>query len=163
MPINIKDLNPGEWFEYPSDDGYAGEVEKVKLRAPDLEAIKRIDAQTATKEVEHVQPRKKNGKIDRRQSLQRIEYVVYDDEKKEALVFDFMIVDWNLKTPEGIDIPCTTENKVKLLLGSREFNRFVTECCETLTEENEKREKDLEKNLSRSAPGMQAKIDPEKE
>ena len=144
MPFDIKNLNPGEWFDYPGD---ADPPERVRIRLPDAKTLKEIDALTVKKEVEHVQPRKKNGKIDRRQGLQRIEYEkVIDESKREEMFIDRVITDWNIKTPNGDDIPCTTENKVTMMYGSVEFNSFVNDCLEILGGEKEKQEKDQEKN-----------------
>jgi len=152
MPFDIQNLNPGEWFEYP---GETDPPERVKIRLPEQSVIKQIDAETIKKEVEHIQPRKKNGKIDRRQGLQRIEYeVIIDEQKREELLIDHIITDWEIKTPDGKDIPCTKENKTKMMFGSVEFNNFVNECLEILSGEKEQRNKDLEKNLSSGAGGL---------
>lgn len=139
MPFDIHNLNPGERFELPSGEG-------VFLRPPNVEFLDSIKSQTTVKKVEHVQPKKKSGKPDRRQPLQRIEYEEVDETKEEELIFDYMIVDWDIKTPGGEDIPCTTENKVKLMRESLEFNKFVTENCDYLFKEEEARERELEKN-----------------
>lgn len=151
MPFDIHNLNPGEWFEYP---GETDPSERVKVRLPEQETVKRIDAETIKKEVEHVQPRKKSGKIDRRQGLQRIEYeVVFDEQKREELLIDHIITDWEIKTPDGEDIPCTKENKIKMMFGSVEFNNFVNECLEILGGEKEQNDRNSEKNLLSGAGG----------
>ena len=151
MAFDIDNLNPGEWFEYPGD---AVPPERVKLRLPDGETMKRIDKETVTAEVEHVQPRKKNGKIDRRQPLQRIAYdKIKDETKREELMTDHVIADWEIKTPDGKDIPCTLENKIKMMQGSVEFNVFINEKLEVLGTEKDQRDKDQEKNFLSGAVG----------
>lgn len=152
MPFDIENLNPGEWFEYPGDTKLP---ERVKIRLPDAKTIKDVDAATLKKEVEHVQPRKKSGKIDRRQQLQRIEYeVCKDEDEREKLLIDEIITDWEIKTPDGDDIPCTTENKIKMMYGSVEFNNFVNDKLEYLTDTKAGHDKGEEKNLLSSAVGQ---------
>ena len=164
MPININNLNPGVWFEYPQADDYTGPTERIKIRNANLYAINEIEKETGAKRVEYVQPKKNNGKPDRRQQLQRVEYEEVDEDKRESLIFDFIIVDWNLLTPEGEKIPCNLETKVKLMRGSSEFNKFVTDCCEKLNDDETKRKEALEKNSLGPASGTQAITDiPEKE
>lgn len=145
MPFDINDLNPGEWFEYPGD---TNPPERIKLRFPDNTKLKEINKQTVKTEVEHVQPRKKSGKIDGRRPMQRIEYeVVTDEQLRERLLIDYVIVDWEIRTPAGEAIECTTDNKMKMMFGSVEFNNFVNDCLETLKSEAEKESEDREQNL----------------
>lgn len=151
MAFDLENLNPGEWFTYPGD---TKPPERVKIRLPDQKAVKVIDKKTLKKEVEHVQPLKKSGKIDRRQQLQRIEYEVCEDEdEREELLIDEIIEDWEIRTPDGEAIECTTENKIKMMYGSVEFNNFVNDKLEYLGGEEEERKKGEEKNLSSSADG----------
>lgn len=148
MPFDIDNLNPPERFYYPdSPDEW---VEFVLL---DADAIEEIDAQTVTKKVEYVQPKKKNGKPDFRRPLQRIEYEVIDEEKRADLMTDAAIHDWHLVKPDGSLIECTTENKLKIVNGSIEFNTWMAECLEIMGERKTEREKELEKNSLKPVSG----------
>lgn len=151
MPFDITDLNPGAWFEYPGEED---PPERVKLRIPDAATLKRIDAETMERSVEHVQPKKKSGKPDTRAPLQRIVYSkVKDETRREGMLIDYVISDWEIRTPAGDAIPCTTENKIKMMFGSVEFNNFVNEKLEILAGEEVESEKGQEKNLLSSAGG----------
>ena len=91
----------------------------------------------------------------RRGQLQRLEYLDADEEKLgkfAELLNDHVISDWCLLTKEGEKIPCTTENKIKLLRGSPKFSEWIADCLEKLrldtkTQEDKER-KNSENTLS---------------
>ena len=142
MPFDIDNLNPGCWFDSPFGDG-----ERVRFRVPDAAALREIDRQTLERRVEYIQPRKANGKPDRRAALQRIEYdEVIDAGLREQLMTDHCIVDWEIKRPDGTPIPCTTENKMRLMQGSIDFGRWMTECLERISEDTEQGARAATKN-----------------
>jgi hypothetical protein len=136
MKINLSDPNPGAWFDYPDDpDGF-----RVKVRVCSGKDLEEIQDKTTKVEVEYKAPKK-------RAQLQRIEYVVVDEKKQRELLWDFCIVDWkNLYDETGSVIPCTKENKLKLMRESIGFASFIADCLEKLTEEGAKREEEAEKN-----------------
>ena len=151
MPFDISNTNPAERFYYPN---YAEAMEMpedkrewVELRLCLGQALKDIEAKTVTKKVEHVQPLKKNGKVNLRAALQRIEYTETNEEKYNELTFDHIICDWRLLDSDGNQIECNLENKL-IMLGIFEFDRFVAESLEAMTDADKKSKEDQETNLS---------------
>lgn len=109
------ELNPGTWFEL---DG-GGQICVRICAGEDLRAIRR---KTVKKRVEY-----KNGG----------RFIVEDtnEDLENELLWDFCIVDWkNLFDAKGNEIPCTTENKVRLMGKSIQFSKFIRDCIDKLTE-----------------------------
>ena len=162
MPFDLKNTNPAERFYYPN---YAEAMklpeakrEWVELRLCIGTPLKEIEDKTTEKKVEHVQPRKKSGKINRRAALQRIEYTDYVDGGEKLyneLMFDFSIYNWQLFDMDGNPIPCTLENKM-IMLAIREFDQFVGEGLEAMIDGDKQKKEDQEKNLPNTASGSQA-------
>jgi hypothetical protein len=81
------------------------------------------------------------------------ERIVFEEEKDpsgnefNSMLWDFCIVDWkNLLDANRNQIPCTTENKLKLMNRSTKFSKFITGCITKLTEMDTQQEEDLRKN-----------------
>ncbi len=154
MPFDIKNTNPAERFYYPN---YAEAMEMpedkrewVELRLCLGQPLKDIEKKTDVNKVEHVQPLKKNGKVNLRAALQRIEYVKRDFDLYNELTFDHIIYNWRLLDSNGNEIPINLENKL-IMLGIFEFDRFTAECLESMTEADRKSKEDQESNLSSTA------------
>ena len=158
MPFDLKNTNPAERFFYPS---YAEAMklpeeqrEWVDLRLCIGKPLQTILDQTQKEYVEHVQPRKANGKINKRAALQRIPYTSWIDDKSEQLhhelTTDFMIGAWQLFDQDGKKIKCDKANKLKLL-EIPEFDLWVAASLETLADSKTERGGEQEKNLSSSS------------
>lgn len=159
MPFDIKNTNPAERFYYPdyatAMDMPEDQREWVELRLCIGEPLKEIEDQTTTKKTEHVQPMKKNGKINRRAPLQRIEYIETNEELHHELTFDYTIYKWQLVDSEDLNlIECNKENKM-IMLNIFEFNQFVGECMEKMIEGDKQKAEDQESNLSSTASESQ--------
>ena len=73
----------------------------------------------------------------------RFEKVEFDEKKRNEMFWDFVIVDWEgFYDVNGIEIPCTKENKLKLL-RTNEGARVIADCLERL-KDAEKEQKELE-------------------
>jgi len=71
-----------------------------------------------------------------------------EQEKAERMEFwDKTIVDWDLKDPKGQPVPCTKENKYKLIKGHMPFLRFCNRSLQILQNAKAEEEKAAEKNL----------------
>lgn len=128
MKFNLDNLNPGVYFPFEDDEG------GVTVRVASADVIRGIDKKTVKKKVQF-----RRG--------QRYEIDDTDEEKRSALVWDYAIVDWNgVFDNDGNEIPCTTDNKIKLMNGSVQFSRFIGNCLEQLTEDVEAYDEELEKN-----------------
>lgn len=158
MPFDIKNVNPAERFYFP-DYATAMEMpeakrEWVELRLCVGQALKEIEDKTIAKKVEHVQPMKKSGKINRRAALQRIEYTEMNEELYYELTFNHTIYDWQLIDAAGNRIECNSENKI-IMLKIFEFNQFVGECMESMIDGDRQKAEDRETNLSNTASGLE--------
>jgi hypothetical protein len=69
-------------------------------------------------------------------------------EKGERMeCWDEQIVDWNITTPDGKAIPCTAENKYKLIVGEPRFLRYANKCIHMMSGVKADEEKEKIKNL----------------
>jgi len=160
MPFDLKNTNPAERFYYPNYavaiDLPTEQKEWVDLRLCIGKPLQNIQDQTQKEYVEHVQPKKENGKINRRAALQRIAYTSWIDKNSEQLhhelTTDFMISDWQLIDQNGKKIKCDKANKLKLL-EIPEFDLFVAASLEALADNKAERGGEQEKNLSSSSKG----------
>jgi len=140
MPFDLKNLNPPQRFFWPGDRMGEEWVElRIMTDADQLTLIKEvgIDRKQAFK----VNPLTKQ--------MERLEYVDTDLDKGETFayrVFDFVIVNWNLKAPDGKEIKCITENKTLLMTQSNDFRQWVDECLGKMKLEREKHSEELRKN-----------------
>ncbi len=127
------DLNPGTAFTM---DG--GGIVYLRVCAGD--DLRDIRKRTVKKKVDH---KKVDG------NLQRMVWEEVDEDLQNELIWDFCIVKWeNLyaDAAKTVAIPCTTENKLKLMGRSLVFSKFVSESLGTLRTNLEAEEEDLEKN-----------------
>jgi hypothetical protein len=133
MKFDFKNLNPGVWFEY-EDKSFS-----VEVRICAGQDLERIFKATQKTRVEY-----------KRDS--RFEYLDIDHDKRDEMMWDFIIIDWKgIEDGAGKPLPCTTENKVALMKGSVLFTNFIGECVELLSSDIKKIKVGKEKNLSSSA------------
>jgi hypothetical protein len=131
--ININDLNPGAWFDFR--DGV-----KVKVRPFAGNILDDIRKKATQKKVEY----KKQGKIGR---LQRIEYIDLDEDKMQALLWDYIIVDWDgIEDDKGKAIKCDKKNKVRFMQDWPEFYDFIDNAADVSIKDVEQHVEDVEKN-----------------
>ncbi len=151
MPFDMEKLNEGEWFRYfGSSIGENGEItyfepepdaERVCLRPIGSEELNKIHSQTRKKQKEFVLNPK----------TRQMERVSYEDQTSEqervefGMFWDYMITNWELKDEKGESIPCTKENKIKLM-SHPPFARFITRCLQILNSSKKQQEEDKEKN-----------------
>lgn len=120
--------NKGTFFKFSDDDG------GVTVRVCPASVIKKISKAT-TKKLAKV----KQGRL--------IKDEIVDEDKYDQMLWDYVIVDWKkVCGSDGIELPCTTENKVLMMNESIEFAQFVGKCIELLTEDVEVEYKAQEKN-----------------
>ncbi len=151
MPIDIENLNPSTKFPYPlpeeGKEQETGEKEWVCVRSLSMETYRKIEEQTTVLKRELVQPKKPNGKIDRRAVLQRIEYrQITNVSLRNKLMWDEIIDEIHIFDSKKILLPSTTEIKIKLMNESADFALYIAECLEILTEDEKDKEQVLEKN-----------------
>ena len=128
--INIDD-EVGRYFEM---DGGG----KVKLRTMTADVLKAIRKQAVKKRVEF---KKVEG------TPHRFEWEDVNDELQNELFWDHIIQDWEGFTDgKGNPIPCTRDNKLKLMFRSVKFSQFITESLKTLADEEAKQLEASEKN-----------------
>ena len=152
MPIDIENLNPSTKFPYPlPKNGEMASNEWVSLRSLSAGKLEEINKQTTALKSEFVQPKKANGKIDRRANLQRIEYPKIENPiLRNELMWDEMIDELHIFDISGILIPSTTEMKVKLMGNSASFAMYIADCLEILTDSEKDEKRELEKNFMSS-------------
>lgn len=127
----MDDLNPGQSFEMEG-----GGVVYLRVCAGD--DLRDIRKKTVKKQKEY-------KKIDG--NLQRLTFEEVDDDLQSQMIWDFCIVKWeNFFDAAGNPIPCTTENKLKLMGRSLTFSKFVGECLTTIRGTLETEEEAVEKN-----------------
>lgn len=130
------ELNTGAWFDMPDDPDGA----RVCLRVMAIGILKKIHKETTSKKTEY-------KKLGRGRDYQRFEYDDPDEEKREQLLWDYCITDWEgIFDTDGTGLECTNENKIKLMNGSVEFALFIGNCLETLNMAQDKDREDEGKN-----------------
>jgi len=131
MKFDMNNLNPGTWFYFDDEKPEEG---RVCLRVCNGEILDQIDRETVSRKVEY-------------RKHQRYETEDVDDKKRDLLMWDYVIVDWeNLCDANGKEIPCTAENKAKLMTGSPFFFQFVSDCVDRLNAEQAAIREQEEKN-----------------
>jgi len=129
MKFNLEELNPGVFFPF-DDDGEGG----VTIRLANGDLLAKIDKKCVKKRVEY-----------RRGA--RHEFIEENDELRSELLWDYVITGWKgVYNQEDNEIPCTKDNKTKLMRGSVKFSSFIGNCVEELTSESEMHTEELEKN-----------------
>jgi len=128
MKFDLDNLNPGTFFEFEDDDG------GVTIRLANSDAMREIDKATVKKKISFHRG-------------QRYEVDVVDEALRSNMIWDYIIIDWeNVTDSNGVDIPCTFENKAKLMRESVKFSSFIASCVEQLTDNMSLYEEELEKN-----------------
>jgi hypothetical protein len=136
---NLEKTEQGDWFQFfdSRPDQQTGEI----IYDPPSEDSKEefcIRVMGPFWE-EHIAARKKGSKIVPHPQTRQMVRVAYSEdltpeqEKKERDdAWDYAIVGWkNLKGPDGKDIPCTRDNKLKMIKIPK-FMRFVQRCFQIL-------------------------------
>lgn len=139
MPFDIdEDLNPSQKFYYPSSP-----EEWVDLRIPSDEDQKKFFKSAGIKAKREIYTDKKTRNT---QILRDFEPSEEEMRKYEEELWDFCIVDWNLVTNKGDRIPCTKENKSKLMFNAPQFAVWIKACQEKMYDDLAKVKEALEKN-----------------
>ncbi len=137
MSFDLDDLNPPKRFFWPDSEkvdpetGAVSHDEWVDLRLASDEDIRAFRRKTGIKEkIEHVvNPETR--------AVNRVVGSNFDEDKARRLgdeVTDFCISDWRVVSRDNAEIPCTRENKLKLVNGSPVFAKFIEECLNSLRE-----------------------------
>lgn len=131
MNFDLDDLNPGIWWDFVPGKPEMG---AVRLRLMSSDELLRVTQATTKEGVEY-----RNGK--------RYTKPIVDMETQNAMVSDYIIVDWRgVLNSKGEDIPCTAENKALLLGKSVIFSEFVATCLEKMKESLNEKEREVTKN-----------------
>jgi hypothetical protein len=143
MRFDLSGESQGEWFRFfrseIKENGDAVFLDpeegagKVCLRIATSDIIEAIQAQT----------RKKVSEFAHNPKTRAMERVVYfeqtpaQEKKENELIWDHAIVAWEgILDKEGNEIPCTPENKAKIMRASPEFARFVGRCLRLISSAN---------------------------
>ena len=133
MKLDLDNLNPGVFFPFDEDgDDKSG----VTIRLANGETLDEINKKCTKKK-----------EVFRRGV--RNEVITDNEELRSQMLWEYVIIDWNglIDDKTGDEIPCTEENKTKIMRGSVMFSSFIGECVEKLTADTESYQEDLEKNL----------------
>lgn len=128
-------------FDIEDDLGRFFEMDgggRVKLRPMTADVLKAIRKQSVKKRVEF---KKVEG------TPHRFEFEEVNEDMQNELFWDHIIVAWEgLVDGKGADIPCTKENKLKLMMRSVKFSQFITESLKALADDEAKQAEASEKN-----------------
>lgn len=126
--VDIENLNPGTWFyfdkESPEDGG-------VCIRVISNEMMREIQKATQVwkSEVKQIGRGRPAQRFEGWQPVENAADIEFE------MTWDYCIVDWKgVIDMNGTEIPCTKENKVKLMSGSVKFSTFIGECIRKLNE-----------------------------
>lgn len=138
-----EELNPGTWFPF-QEGKTVEEAGGICLRVLNRRKLREIEKQVTTRMAEVVVP--KGAPVGT--PGQRVEWSEVDSDLEDELTWDYCIVDWKgLVDENDVLIPCTKENKVRLMQDSLHFLRFVrvkqAELNKQLAEELKAKEKNL--------------------
>jgi len=101
---------------------------RVQLKTISVSDFKAIQKKTVRKKVDYQKVGGTPG---------RFEYEDVDQDLQNDLYWDAVIVGWeNLVDKNGVDIPCTRENKNLLMTRSKKFLDFVVESLKTLADDD---------------------------
>jgi len=152
--FDIEKIGNGEWF--PFMDSNIGDDGKVEWLPVDINSDEKVCfKQIGPDMYREIHDKYKGKKINipvQNVSTRGMEVIPqYEQtaaqEKAERMEFwDATIVDWNIKTPNGNLIPCTAENKYKLIHYEPRFVRYANKCLQLMAGTKEKQEENLEKN-----------------
>lgn len=126
--INFDEVS-AKWFE--AEDGG-----RLQLRIPTMADWKRIRKQTIHKKVEFKKVEGTPG---------RFEFEEVNEELQNELFWDSAIVNFENYTDKGVLIPCTKENKARIMTNTK-FAKFFSESYKTLIEDEASRVELSEKN-----------------
>ena len=130
ISFDIED-KPGTWYDL-------GSGARIQLRNTTREDFKELRKQTTTKMSEI-------KRIDG--VLERVAWEEKDEDLHEELFWDKVIVDWEgIVDAKGLLMPCTRENKVKLMLRSAKFAKMVNDSFKILTDAEAAELETAEKN-----------------
>lgn len=132
--FDLDNLNPGHKFTFgdPKDETWVS----IRICAGD-------DYRIIQKECS----KKKAEIITSGVRPQRLTYDDIDEDKLNEMIWDFCIVDWGGFVDKfGNPVPCTRENKKKLMGGSVKFAAFVAKKLDELRKIEEAIGEDDEKN-----------------
>jgi hypothetical protein len=119
MIFDLEELNPATMFFFDDDDESKGGVE---LRVLNKDALDNINKKCIKKKVEY-------------KKSQRYEFQEVNEKLHTEMMVDYTITGWaGLKDKAGTEIPCTLENKVKLMNGSTFFTQFYSAKMEILNQ-----------------------------
>jgi hypothetical protein len=152
MPFDMKDLGRASRFFWPGDP--KGE-EWVEIRALSDKEQRSLMRECGMEIKEAFQPNPYTEKIE------RLEYMPSELVKVDLFldkVWDLTIAAWNLRTPDGEEIPCTLENKAKLMSGVEEFKSWIDSCVEQVKSARQAKREELEKNSSGSRKGSKRSL-----
>lgn len=135
--FDLENLNPTRKFYY--DDK---EVEWVNLRMVTEAKYKEFRELLDIKQ-------KREYKFDKQGKPCAVDVMDMSDKKISALselANDYTIADWHLITKSGNEIPCTKENKTKMILECPEFANWINNCIKEMKGETEEVLEAAEKN-----------------
>jgi len=154
MPFDIDKIGQGEWFPFmDSKVGENGEIEwlpvdpneeeRVCFRQMDPDRYRLIKDKYRGKKIIVPMQNPTTKAMDFGKDYEQTP----EQEKGERMEFwDESIIAWNIKLPDGSPIPCTAENKYKLVTGEQRFLRYANKCLMILSGSQESEKKALEKN-----------------
>ncbi len=135
MKLNMKELNPGTWFDL--DDGA-----RICLRLCNEKDMAAIRAKTVKEDAEYI-----NG--------QRYQTIDRNNDLAEEMTWDKSIIAWEGIIDENDEpVPCTKDNKILLMRGSLTFPVVVTALLDNLTSAVYKESEGLVKNSLTSPDGQ---------
>jgi len=155
MPFDIDKIGQGERFPFmDSKVSENGEVEwlPVDTTSDEYVCFKQINPDEFREIREKYKGKKTNVPVPN-PTTRAMEVVVQyeqtpEQERKERMEYwDKSIVEWNIKTPNGAEIPCTADNKYKLVTGDQRFLRFANKCLQLIAGAKDE-EKEAEKKTS---------------
>lgn len=131
MIIDIENLNPGTWFDFDEDKPEKGAI-----------CVRHLSPEKADDFSEECTTKKRKFHKGR-----PYETSDFDKKKYDGKFWDYIIVDWkNLKDKDGTEIPCTAENKYKLVKKSPFFVNLVNNAIDKLEAAEAEFQEATEKN-----------------
>jgi len=129
MPFDPSNLNPTKTFVWPHSTDEQEEWIELRLVPDDMNRafFKQIGAQPKSKLVF-------NPKTHQPSELKDYSLTDRQIEEYSELVWDYSICGWFLITPNGEEIPCTMENKIRFMKESPAFAQWVADCLEEMRE-----------------------------
>ena len=124
--LNEQNLNPSVRFYFEDSEDEWVEL-KLASEQDNKELFKRVGIKSEKKLVYNKSERQM-------QYVRDIDASDSQQDKFNEEVWDFSIYNWNLVTPDGKEIECTRENKVKLMRKSPKFASWIGDCLEKMRE-----------------------------